>query len=121
MKPRIMIVAFFALFFLLIDYYVYQGVSVVSQNWGAPWRSIFRYGFWALTTLSVIALLWYTFGDPYKYHPEVRNWVRVALSVMYLWKFFGVIVLFIDDLQRGVRWVVQFFNKGASGDTTGTA
>jgi predicted MPP superfamily phosphohydrolase len=116
-----MTVAFFALFFLLIDYYIYQGVSVVSQNWGEPWRGMFRYGFWTLTLLSLVALLWYTFGDPYKYHPDVRNWVRVALSIMYLSKFFGVIVLFVDDLQRGVRWVVQFFNKGASGDTTGTA
>jgi len=111
----------FILLFLLIDYYVFQGVVAVSQNWSATWRSVFRYGFWSITAASVIALLWFMFSDPYRYDPQVRTWVRTALAITYLSKFFGVIVLFVDDLQRGVRWVVQFFNKGASGDNAGTA
>ena len=113
MKPRIMTLIIFVTLFLVIDYYVFQAVVTVSKNWSDQWRNIFQYGFWVPTAISIIALLWWTFGDPYKYSPGFRNWVLTGLVAVYFSKVFSVIFLFIDDIRRGVNWVAQFFQSGS--------
>lgn len=112
---------FFTLIFLLIDYYLFQAVSIVSRNWTPLWKNICRYGFWVPTILSILALMWWSFGDPYRYSSGFRNWIITGLVATYFSKVFGILVVFIDDLQRGVRWVAQFFNKGASDSLPGNA
>jgi len=113
MKSRIMTLLFFTVVFLLIDLYVFQGVLAVTQKMPQGWRSVARYGFWLPTILGFAALGWWMFDDPYKYSANVRNWVITGLFAMYSSKLFAVIILFVDDLQRGVRWVANFFSKEA--------
>lgn len=111
----------FAIIFLVIDYYVFQGVLVVSRNWSQTWKAIARYGFWVPTILSIGALLWWAFADPYKVSHNFRAWIITGLVATYFSKVFAVLFLFVDDLQRGVRTLAHFFNKGASGDLPGSS
>ena len=110
---------FVGIVLLLLDYYFFQGIVAASKNWAPIWKSIIRYGFWLPTALSVLALLWWAFDDPYKYSANVRNWVITGLVATYFSKFFGILFLFMDDLHRGVRWVVQLFKKGTDGKLHG--
>ena len=103
----------FVALFLVIDYYVFQAVVTVSKSWSSQWKNIFQYGFWVPTALSILALLWWTFGDPYKYSPGFRNWVLTGLVAVYFSKIFSVVFLFIDDIARGIKWVAQFFQNGS--------
>lgn len=111
----------FTIIFLVIDYYVFQGVLVVSRNWSQTWKSIARYGFWIPTILSILALFWWAFGDPYKYSHNFRAWIITGLVATYFSKVFAVFFLFVDDVQRGVRTLANFFNKGTSGDLPGAS
>lgn len=104
-----MTLLFFALLFLVIDYYVYQAVITVSKNWTDSWRLGTRLAFWVPTLLSLSALLWWAFDDPYRYSANFRNWVITGLVATYFSKVFGVLLLFADDVQRGVRWAFTFF------------
>lgn len=99
----------FIVFFLLVDYYLFQAVITVSKSWTPMWKNITRYGFWVPTVLSILALAWWSFGDPYRYSTGLRNWVMTALVAGYFSKSFGIAVVFIDDLQRGVKWLAGFF------------
>jgi uncharacterized protein len=99
---------------LLIDYYFFQGILVISKNWSPLWKRLVRYGFWVPTVLCILALFWWTFGDPYKYSANFRNWVITAIVSTYFSKIVGILFLFIDDLQRGVRWAISFFQKSSS-------
>lgn len=101
----------FTTIFLLIDYYFFQGVLVASKNWSPVWKSIIRYGFWIPTVLCFFALLWWAFDDPYRYSANFRNWVITGIVASYFSKVVGILFLFVDDLQRGVRYVVSFFQK----------
>jgi predicted MPP superfamily phosphohydrolase len=112
---------FFIILFLLVDYYLFQAVLTVSKSWSPLWKSIIRYGFWVPTVLSVIALAWWSFGDPYKYGSGTRNWIITALVATYFSKLFGVVVVFIDDLQRGVKWLANFFYRGGPEQLPGNA
>jgi uncharacterized protein len=119
MKAPLMTIFFFIIIFLLIDYYFFQGVLVVSKNWSPLWKGIVRYGFWIPTVLSVLALLWWTFDDPYKYSANFRNWVITGIVSTYFSKIVGILFLFIDDLQRAVRWAISFFQKSSTTSSAG--
>lgn len=93
-----MTLAFFIAAFLLIDYYFFQAVLLVSKNWPPIWKFVARYGFWVPTILSVLALFWWTFDDPYRYSANVRNWVITGIVATYFSKIVGLLFLLIDDL-----------------------
>ena len=106
------LMAIFILFAVLIviDFYVYQAVVVVSKSWSAVPQSIIRYGYWTITAIAFSALLWYYYGDPYRYGTQIRNAVLVGIFMTYFSKVFGSIFILIDDLQRGIRWLAQYFS-----------
>jgi predicted MPP superfamily phosphohydrolase len=106
-----MVAFIFIFLFLVVDYYFFQAIITVTGNLSATAKSVIRYGFWVPTVLSIIALLWWAFEDPYKYSATVRQLVLSGLFVIYFSKLFGIIILFVDDLQRGVRWVASLFSK----------
>ena len=114
-----MALAFFIAAFLLIDYYFFQAVLLVSKNWPPIWKFVARYGFWVPTILSVLALFWWTFDDPYRYSANFRNWVITGIVATYFSKIVGLLFLLIDDLLRGVRWVISLFQKSPSAQNAG--
>lgn len=117
---KLMSIFILLIILLLIDYYVFQAVYFVSKDWSAFLKGFFRYGFWVITALTTAAILWYYYGDPYKYGSTLRNLVLTGVFMAYFSKLFAVLFVLMDDLQRGVRWLVQFFNRGAEGSTEGT-
>jgi uncharacterized protein len=121
MKPRIMTFILVIAIFLVIDFYLFQAVLAVSKNWQPLTKNLLRYGFWIPTLLSILALAWWNFGNPYAYSAGTRNWIMTGIVATYFSKIFGIVVLFIDDLQRGVKWVANFFYKGPSGELPGKA
>ena len=119
MGKRFMTIFIFIFIFLTIDYYFFQGVLVASKGWNPPWKSLIRYGFWIPTLLTIPALFWWTFDDPYRYSSNFRNWIITGIVATYFSKIVGILFLFIDDLQRGVRWVISLFQKNSSGNSAG--
>lgn len=117
---RLTMVFIFILLFLTIDYYVFQAVMLVSKNWALPWRNGFRLVFWVPTVLSVAALLWWTFANPYSIGPNYRNWLLTGIVTVYFSKFFAVLFLFAEDIQRGVRYVASLWGTRKTADLPGT-
>lgn len=109
MYQRMMFVIIFVLLFLAIDYYVFQAVLLASKNWPAGWKTAFRFSFWIPTVLSIGALLWWVFANPYTINAAARNWIITGVVSIYFSKIVAVLFLFADDLQRGARYVISFF------------
>ncbi len=119
MRYRMMTLLFFVVVFLLIDWYVFQAVLHVSQSWPSPWKWIMRYSFWIPTLLCIMALVWWTFSDPYKISSGMRNWMITGLFAVYFSKLFGVLFLLIDDGQRLVRWFAKYFSRNPTSTLPG--
>jgi predicted MPP superfamily phosphohydrolase len=107
MKARMMILILFSLFFLVVDYYVFQAVITVSKDWTPLWKSVARIGFWIPTILSIAAVAWWALGDPYKMTAQWRTMIFTGLIGIYFSKLFAVVVLFGEDIYRGVRYVIN--------------
>jgi hypothetical protein len=98
---------FFVIVFLIIDLYVFQAVLTVSKDWTLTGKQWIRIGFWIPTALCFLGLLWWAFSDPYKGQNNFRIYVLAGTAVLYFSKLFAVVFLFIDDVQRGIRWVTK--------------
>jgi predicted MPP superfamily phosphohydrolase len=119
MRNRIMTLIFLTIVFLLIDAYLFQAVLAVSKGMTPFWKAVFRYGFWVPTVICISAIAWYAFDDPYKYGPNTRNIFFTVLFATYFSKIFGILFVFVDDLQRGVRWIVSLFTNPDAGKLPG--
>lgn len=99
------------LVFLLIDWYVFQAVLNVSKAWTPLWKNAARYGYWVPTLVASVGLIWWAFANPYSGIDRLRMYVLMGSVILYFSKLFAVVFLLIDDLQRGVRWVVRRFTS----------
>lgn len=99
----------FVTFFLVVDVYLFQAVQAVSHDWSPLWKKVIRYGFWIPTVVCLSALSWWMFADPYRISSGMRNWILTGLFATYFSKTVGLLFLFADDIQRGVRWVAGLF------------
>ncbi|CAN5339547.1 metallophosphoesterase [soil metagenome] len=116
-----MTIAVFIFFFLLIDYYFFQGVLVASKNWSPLWQKILRYGFWVPTVLCIISLIWWAVGNPYYFTATTRSFIITGIVATYFSKILGLLVLFADDIGRGIRWIIKLFAKGTADNLPGNA
>lgn len=116
-----MTLIFFSLVFLLIDFYLFQAVLNVSKDLSSGWKFTARLAFWAPTVLSFLALIWWAFDDPYRYSANFRNWVITGLVATYFSKTVGILFVFVDDIQRGVRWALSLFKDTPSEKLPGEA
>jgi uncharacterized protein len=121
MKARMMVMFIALLIFFLIDYYVFQAVLVVSKDWSPLWKNSLRIGFWIPSALALGAVVWWAFGDPYKMTHQVRTIVFTGLIGLYISKIFGVLVLFAEDIFRGLKWVANYFYKGTDESLPGVS
>lgn len=110
----------FVAFFLIVDIYLFQAVLAVSQDWSPLWKKVVRYGFWIPTLLCITSLSWWMFADPYRISSGMRNWILTGLFATYFSKTLGILFVFADDIQRGVRWVAGLFG-GSSESLPGKA
>lgn len=110
---------FFIVAFLLIDLYVFQAVLNVTKSLLPAWKLAIRIGFWIPTVLCLVAMFWWTFSDPYTISANLRNWLITGLFATYFSKLFGVLFLFIDDMQRLGRWAAQLLSKKEANPVAG--
>jgi len=94
---------------LLIDAYVFQAVSTISKGWTPGWKAFAWYGYWIFTGLTLTAVLWYANGDPNRDGPQLRNLVLTGIIIIYFSKFFALLFVLVDDVQRAMRWLSNAF------------
>lgn len=104
---KITLVLLTILVFLLIDIYVFQSVKVVGARWSKEIKQGIVVIYWLITCLSIVGLLAFHFGSPEKVSKFWKSFIMTALFVNYFSKLFAVSVLFVDDIIRGVKWVIS--------------
>jgi predicted MPP superfamily phosphohydrolase len=111
MKARIMTFLILLAVFFLIDIYLFQAILLVSKNWTPLWKNVLRYGYWVPTLLSIAAVIWWNFGNPYGVGASTRSLIMTGLVATYFSKIFGIIILFAGDIYRGIKWLAQLAYK----------
>ncbi|HJV20373.1 MAG TPA: metallophosphoesterase [Sediminibacterium sp.] len=96
-----------ALIMLLLDYYVFQAVKVVTQPLSERWRMLVYYSYWVVSVLTIAALLSFPFIQALQSSRTYRNYVFAILVGLFLAKLVGSLIFFTDDIRRVLPWAVN--------------
>ena len=104
---RILVVSVFIVVFLLLDWYAFQGIKTLISNSSATLKRAVKIIYFSISALVVISLLVYNFGNPDSIAKHARTFLMSFIFINVLAKFFLFLFVFIDDLQRGIRFLIQ--------------
>ncbi len=107
MRDNYLFVVLLLLVFAAIDFYVFMGIRSLTREYSDLSRKIIYLLYWGFSFTVLLVLAWYFFGDG-------QQWSRLAKSLMmglqlfsFIPKLFLAIFILLDDMQRGVRWIVS--------------
>tara|TARA_B100001109_G_C18864177_1_gene475926 strand:+ start:4439 stop:5686 length:1248 start_codon:yes stop_codon:yes gene_type:complete len=92
--------------FLLLEWYAFQTVKTLSSSQSEGFQKVLKYVYLALSIIVVLAFVLYNFGNPDGLGKHARTFLLSFLFINFLAKFFMSLFLFIDDIQRGIRWLI---------------
>ena len=96
---------------LLIDWYVFQAVKIVSRSASESTQRIIYFIYWGFTVFSLGLYLAMQLLPPDSVSRTMRTFVWAAIAIPYFSKIFAVLIIFIDDIGRFFRWIVSLFYK----------
>lgn len=101
---------------LALDIYGFQAFRYLVQNWSVTARNIMYGLYWAIPVLAIGTLVVVNTVDVSDWNANFKTYWRTFLFIAYISKLPLVSVLLIDDLRRGVLWLVNQFSGDGSRD-----
>ncbi|MEQ8625310.1 MAG: metallophosphoesterase [Vicingaceae bacterium] len=104
---RYLILFLFLLIILLVEFYAFQGIKTLVTHSSEILQKTVKYIYFSITLLVLVAFLIYNFGNPDAIGKHTRTFLLSLVFINVLAKILAVVFVLIDDLQRGVRWIVK--------------
>lgn len=111
---------------LLLDAYFFQGLKAVTMHATPRSRMIFHGAYWLISGTLILVLILL----PYLHIERLGRVTRTTLFAIvvgfFFAKFFAAFFFFIDDIRRGIQWVITRFSNekdtiAAAGNITRSA
>ena len=113
---RMVGLALMAVFFVLIDFYVWQAIKLLIRSTSISTQRIIAFGFWGFTVFSILSIIgiftYMPMSAPVK--ASFRTFLMAGIFIIYISKIFSVLVLIIDDLIRFGKWVINNFQGNST-------
>lgn len=100
-------------FMLLLDFYVYQAIKVVSQSASPRFKTFVYSGYWVISLSAIILLIILPYLKIDKQAWLSRSTLFALLAGLFFAKLVASLFFLVDDLRRGVQWsaVKIFFSN----------
>ncbi len=95
------------LVFVSVDIYVFQGVKTLTESFSPTTRKVLYLLYWSITALAVAFFMAAFLVNFEKWNRIIRLVMIGILTVSFFTKFVFMIFVFLDDILRGIQWVVQ--------------
>jgi predicted MPP superfamily phosphohydrolase len=92
-------------FMILLDFYVFQVVRMVSQSAGPKTRSVIFIAYWAISILALVVLFILPYLNLDNYNRSVRSTVFAIIIGLFLAKLISAVFFLVDDIRRGIQWL----------------
>lgn len=108
---KLIVIPIIALILVLIDFYVFQAVKTITEDWSVSGRKIAHNLYWGFTIVLILGLFTYHFVNPDIVGGTLRTAIMVGIFMVYLSKIVAVLFVFIDDIIRLFTWFAQQFQS----------
>ena len=98
---------------LLIDWYTFQAFRTVTSAQSAGTKRILNLVFWSLTVISLAFVLLNSTLESTEWNKALVTYFQAAIIIFYFSKFLVLPFLMIDDLVRGVQWIINRTSGGS--------
>ena len=105
---RIYFLGFIILLYLSFDFYVFYAVRSLAEDLSPAWRRVVLIGYWAISLLLLVGALLYRQIEP-KHFGNLRLYVVTSLFILFVGKLFVSVFLLVEDLRRGITWIINLF------------
>ena len=96
-------------FMILLDFYVFQAVKLVTLSASPRVRLIIHAIYWTISGLSVLTLLILPYIN-FEQQPKLaRSTVFAMIIGLFFAKLIASLFFFVDDIRRGALWVAHRF------------
>ena len=103
---------------LILDFYIFQAVKIVSQGSGARMRSIIFITYWTLSVLALLTFVLLPFLNLENYSKGLRTTIFAIVAGLFFAKFTVAVFLLVDDIRRGVQWIAaKLFFSNTEGES----
>lgn len=97
------------LIMLLIDIYVFMAVRTVTQNSSERTRMIVYSIYWVISAASLITIMLFPYVEAFQTNIAFRNYVFAMLAGLFFAKLLASTFFLVDDVRRGVMWLIAQF------------
>jgi predicted MPP superfamily phosphohydrolase len=105
---------------LLLDFYFFQVLKVLSQSAGPRTKTILFTSYWVISGLALIILFILPYLNLDSYAKGVRSTVFAVIIGLFLAKLIASVFFLIDDFRRGIQWLVaKVFFRNSEGEQIG--
>jgi predicted MPP superfamily phosphohydrolase len=103
---------------LLLDFYVFGALKVVTQSAGPKTRSIIFLTYWILSILALLILILLPYLNLDTYSKGLRGVVFAFVLALFFGKLITAVFFLVDDIRRGLQWVAgkAFFDNTEGAD-----
>lgn len=100
---------------LLLDFYVFQIVKLLSQSAGPRTRTVIFSLYWAISVLALVMLFLLPLFEHFP--RSVRSVVFAVIVGLFLCKLVASVFFLIDDIRRGIQWLsAKLFFRDTEGE-----
>jgi uncharacterized protein len=108
----------FIAFMLLLDFYFFQAIRLVCHSSSQRTRSVIFITYWVLSATAIILLLILPYLHFQNQSKFIRTTVFAVIAGLFFAKLIASVFLLIDDVRRGIQWVVgKVFFSNTEGET----
>jgi predicted MPP superfamily phosphohydrolase len=104
----------FILFFLLLDFYVFQALRTIAVQWPEKITRWVYLIYWTISLVSLGCMLSMLFMGFESWHKLLRTYLFATIVGLFLAKFLSGLFFLMDDLRRGVQYLAGFWIPSVS-------
>lgn len=98
---------------VLLDIYVFQALRVVTNGSTQRWRIIIHSIYWVVSGISLIALLSLPYLQFNNLPKALRTYFLAIIVALFFAKLIASLFIGIDDIRRGITWLLSLFSSSA--------
>ncbi|NBA85394.1 metallophosphoesterase [Emticicia sp. CRIBPO] len=114
---RLFTLGILILFFLLVDYYLFQAVKTIIRNYNPNTQRIIKIVYWSIPVVAMVIIVSGLVLFPAYLNFKFRNLLFATVFILYLSKLLAAVVLVLGDIVRFFRWALSYAGSSPSADT----
>ncbi len=99
------------LFMVLVDIYFFQALKSVSHSLSGRGRTILYIVYWSVSVLAIVTLILLPYLHFEKQNKYVKTIIFSVTAAIFFAKLFACLFFLIDDLRRGIQWLITKFSS----------